>query len=511
MNAMQTETGDWSLHLTFVSSSLDGATLRPTTTAEELWAVELGVASRKISVGTTLTREASRENPDAASRVPRSKGPSSLQLRRAHRPDSKVICAVLKDGSGATVLDDEFSGRDGMADLGSRLRDARVSGWLRAVGHDAKGKAEAFYTPGADSALIARISSENGPLVLKVGPLDVVRNEVAFTRRVNERLAAAGLSPLFPDQIEFGTEGKLGISLMESVLPATLDCEVFLDTSMTELNPDFDAVLAPHLAALEVLHASSSIERTPSMGSYIYRDRFDHVANDPGFLESFRLYFADIELEEFLDAAWIDSDGTRVEGLTSLRKRLAAQTDLLTPSRSSLIHGDAHLKNMLRRQDRSPVFIDPRTIWDGNRRDDEGYGDPAYDLATLLHSVWPMSSILQAIERKRSESLLSFELRGRDYRVDRRGIPPFLDRIEMALVTRLTRVEGVDQAARARLEIGAANALMGWLKYPNALPTREAWTATYLAMLDYLTRGLASIEAVAALSTSTTAKGADTK
>lgn len=47
---------------------------------------------------------------------------------------------------------------------------------------------------------------------------------------------------------------------------------------------------------------------------------------------------------------------------------------------------------------------------------------------------------------------------------------------------------------RARLHIGCANALMGWLKYVRSIQTSDAWLATYAAVAYHLERGRRELE-----------------
>ncbi|MBY6059453.1 phosphotransferase [Leisingera daeponensis] len=69
------------------------------------------------------------------------------------------------------------------------------------------------------------------------------------------------------------------------------------------------------------------------------------------------------------------------------------------PSFSTMIHGDLHLKNMVAAPDTDNLLLlDPRLQWDAEPVDRFGYGDPVYDIATLLHSIGGMATILRAIE-----------------------------------------------------------------------------------------------------------------
>lgn len=155
-----------------------------------------------------------------------------------------------------------------------------------------------------------------------------------------------------------------------------------------------------------------------------------------------------------------------------------------------------HFKNMLRRHDGSPVFVDPRTVWDGQRRPDEGYGDPTYDMATLLHSMWPMSTILESVDRGLTQQLLTLPSPGNDMGfVNLTSFELSIDGIlelEELLCAALSQGQQTAQqtaVVKAQLSIGAANALIGWLKYSRALPTSESWLATYVAALLYLVLG----------------------
>ncbi len=488
----------WVLDVELVAGVPSGLEVREPTGEDAAWVHRVANSLAALGVSTTLRVPSGSECLHGGSALDL----CNLPLRapgasREAPPHAVGAWAVLVDGEQRLVVEialEPATDGDALVEL---VRSARVAHWLEALGMPGNdGVPEAVYTPGADSALIAKVAVAQGPVVIKVGDRRVVQNEAEFTGRVNALMRGRGYAELFPRQFGATYEGDLGIIAMEPVRPHTLDSEIFADRRMTSIRADAGETLRPYLEALGNLYAASAAARPPSMGTYIYRDRFAEVVRDPGFLRCFERYFPGEDLGEFLGASWTLADGTVLAGIASLGESLRRHCGDLAPTDGSLVHGDVHLKNMLRRADGSPVLIDARTVWDGHRREDEGFGDPAYDLATLLHSLWPMSAVLKAVENRRTEELVEFAKAGRDYVTTTTSVmPEQVAAIERSLVDRIVLFDAGDESvARARLRVGAANALMGWLKYENALPTRHAWVATYIAALRYLFLALAVLD-----------------
>ncbi len=115
--------------------------------------------------------------------------------------------------------------------------------------------------------------------------------------------------------------------------------------------------------------------------------------------------------------------------------------------------------------------------------DQFGYGDPVYDLATLLHSVGGMATILQSIEDGTSDQLLSI-YEGEDG-IQIRFSRPFAHLVDSVVVEfpelcgEIQPPETMGPHFRQRLFVGAANATIGWLKYKNAVKTAKAWWAIF--------------------------------
>lgn len=175
------------------------------------------------------------------------------------------------------------------------------------------------------------------------------------------------------------------------------------------------------------------------------------------------------------------------EQVSMLEEHLA---DLLQPI-GYYLHGDVHLPNMLVGDDGDDTtFIDPRTVWDGHENDDPGFGDPLYDLGTLLHSVHVMSTILRAIDTKVTDSLLTVNGAESGVLHVQTGV---LGLLESTPATAVLEYIGSDFPREllgrnwpARLHANAANALVGWLKYQRALVTGPAWYAVLVSVLYHL-------------------------
>ncbi|MEY9933102.1 hypothetical protein ABH926_007755 [Catenulispora sp. GP43] len=370
------------------------------------------------------------------------------------------------------------------------LTRERLSAWADAAGLDVEPELLGFDRNGADSAGIAALRAGRD-LVAKTGPRAVIEPEAAFIGEINEKMAAAGLPPLFPEVLAVHRESRMATLLMERAHPETLDESVFTDAGMTALRPDAATSLRPHLALLDDLYRATRRPERPTVAEYLYRQRFDVVVGHPGFVDTFAEFFPAWDAARFLTLEAELPDGTVLRGYTAATGMLDAMLPTLLPDSGCLVHGDVHLKNMLVRMDGSPVFVDPRTIWDGIDRPDVGYGDPAYDYATLLHSLLPMSAVLAAVADGTTDSLGAEVPEPGATRLDARGLKlpltpdPVLAQIEAEMAA---TIGGDPAAAMARLRVGAANALAGWLKYGSALATPQGWLAVYIYVLWYLDR-----------------------
>ncbi|MFG2222722.1 phosphotransferase family protein [Streptomyces sp. NPDC048644] len=357
------------------------------------------------------------------------------------------------------------------------------------------GPAPAFSTahrPGSDSTGVVqfRTGGEDGKeIVAKIGDAAMIRSETGFIARTNREITAIGRDPLFPELHGVHIEGHQGVSLMEAGHPAELDAQLFQDDARTALRPDAADTLGPYLDQLGSWYRLTAADHTPTSGDYLYRERFHALREQPAFLSTFRAFFGDLDLDALLGAELLLPGGARIPGYTEAAAWLDTHAPGLLPRTGSQVHGDIFPTNMLRRAGGGPMFIDPRTVWEKRQRPDVGYGDPVFDLATLLHGLLPMTAILQASKQDRPQNLFGDLDLTRPHDLTSLRLPlhfsPELRAMESRLAAAAPGGEPVD-AIRCRLYIGAACSLAGWLKYEHSLRSPHAWLATYAYTAWYL-------------------------
>ncbi|MER7706583.1 hypothetical protein ABTX81_27270 [Kitasatospora sp. NPDC097605] len=408
----------------------------------------------------------------------------------------------------------ESDGRTDEAEvIASAVAAARLRAWAAATRPTPT--VTRFHRPGSDSVGVVQFDAGDGSqLVAKTGESGMIRSETGFTSRTNDDLARIGRDALFPRLRGVQIQGRQGTSLMEAVEAADLEKRLFEDEARTELAPDAADILAPYLDQLAGWYRLTAGEQRPTSADYLYRERFDALREQPAFRSTFRRCFGDrargherererdhardherglglgLDLDEHLAAELTLPDGTRIPGYTAATAWLHEHAPALLPRTGSQVHGDIYPTNMLRRSGGGPVFIDPRTVWEQRQRPDIGYGDPVFDLATLLHGLLPMPAILHAAREGKPEALFgdAFDP-ARPHDVSALRLPlRFSDRLR-AIEHRLVRTAPGGEPApvvRCRLYIGAACSLAGWLKYENTLRTPQAWAATYAYSVWYL-------------------------
>lgn len=483
----------WELVLTAVVVDESGGVVADARRSTVTWAG--AIATKLSALGVKVTVASTREFL------------GSTQVSVAHMPEGTVWEQSGAEGGegsvsrrGVLIAPDRslvcrwsWSLSAPAAEVVTTVEDALLAYWAADCGLGLA-RVSDRYSPGADSALIARVETDGGAFVAKVGPIDIVSSEVAFMSRVGDELGK--VPSLFPTVAGMIADPPVAVVFMDAARPATLDEALFADDDRTELAAESDTIIAPFIEALASLHEATDVPGEPFVAKYVYQERFETIPQHPGFERAAGRAFPEIDLDVLLTSSWIGPDGERLRGLNELVPMLR-RTAAVMPARNSIVHGDPHLKNLLRKESGEPVFIDPRTVWDGNRRPDEGRGDPAYDFATLFHSVWPMSAVLRAVETGSDRTPFhAFDVE--DGAVRFQGCPPDSDRIaalEDRLVERIASIGRVElDVARARLLIGTANALVGWLRYPDALPSRNSWGSTMVGALWFLERGLCALE-----------------
>ena len=349
---------------------------------------------------------------------------------------------------------------------------------------------------GADSVAIPRVDVTL-ELVAKLADRAIISQEAGYIRRINRLLVDDGRSELFPSVLAICDTEDPAWYLMEAADPTKFDEIVFADQARTILNDRGKTAIDSAVDKLIGLYQLSVSRETPAVARYHYLERFLQLPQRDDFRNAFALLVRG-DLEATLAKPVILGDGYHCRSYREYTDLLSSYVDRLVQPLGAYLHGDAHLPNMLFSTDGSDVrFIDPRVVWDGNDVSQPGFGDPLYDLGTLLHSLHVMSAILYAIEKGETAGLVQVA-----ERADHISVTPGVLRFDAnPVVTEfMAYVEGhfpgelLGSHWQTRLHINAANALVGWLKYPRAIQTGDAWWAVYAAALYHLEEGRRHIE-----------------
>ncbi|WP_125778228.1 hypothetical protein [Antribacter gilvus] len=402
---------------------------------------------------------------------------------------SLVLGGVL----GGTLFEDITDSAAHTRALIEVVAAKRLAAWAAVAGRAAPehGAEVVSYPCGADSDGIVSFVAD-GTLVVKTTSTAVARVEVRALSRF-AAVTAPGEPSLVPAVHGVLEEGERSSIVMEHLPSGTIEDDVFADERRQRVDPGVRAVLRPFVEGLGRAAGRTAVAGGPAATDYLLRRRFTVLRHHPDFLACFDALGVQGSPARVLGAAVRLPGGRVIPGWDEAVGRLDGVAHRLAPAEGALMHGDVHLRNMLRRGDGSPVLIDPRQAWDETFELVDGVGDPAFDLGTLLHSLLPMSAVLRAVDAGRHEDLLERGPTLSDGIVDVTGlaldlrVEGSLADLEADLVAALADPrEGV---GRARLAVAAASALAGWLKYPDALRSAEAWWAVYVATVWYLDRG----------------------
>ncbi|MFD3596432.1 hypothetical protein ACFWU5_27245 [Nocardia sp. NPDC058640] len=368
----------------------------------------------------------------------------------------------------------------------------RMRGWSQAAGLPAEPKFVRWHKPGSDSIGVIQFHADCD-VVAKIGPREVIEAEAEFITKANCKLKQSGSSPLFPDVLAVINEGERAVNVMGALKPAMLVDRVFANEARTALRDDANSALRPFFDTLAAWYIGTSQAERPTVADYLYRGRFHALPVHQDFQDTFLSLVPEMDVGELCGARVRLPDGSSVAGLSAAARWLDEVIDELLPDTGSAMHGDIYLSNVLRRTDGRIALIDPRTVWEGHRRPDEGFGDPVFDLSTLLHGLLPMAAILAAVDQGNTDELFcAAPTLNRDV-LDLSGLDlPFQSSAALqAVEAQMLRVppsgESPDRM-RTRLYIGAAASLLGWLKYERSLRTSSAWFATYAYVVWYLSR-----------------------
>ncbi|MGH3861646.1 phosphotransferase [Actinokineospora sp.] len=422
--------------------------------------------------------------------------PAPEQAERLRRFGFTVLERDCPCGVGALVLGGTLHGTwfpltaDPSAHVAAVVADAERARLREWAGDMSRPEFTTMHKPGSDSLGVVQFRVAGAEIVAKIGGATAIAGEVAFAREVNSLLAKEGRRALFPRVEGVRWEGAQAVSLMEAGTPMPLSL-LFTDSARTTLDPAALDLLEPHLDQVSAWYRLTARRRRPTVVDYLYRERYHILCGQADFLTTFEALFPETPLADMLEAAIVLPDGTRMDGYRTAVSWLDQAVRELLPEHGSAVHGDIYAANMLVRADGSPVLIDPRTIWEGRNRPDVGYGDPVFDFATLLHGVFPMAAILRSAEQGVTAGLVDGGARPVDGVLDLTSLrlPLRLPDSVEALIARMLRGLPHDEPSprvTARLYIGAATSLAGWLKYRRSLKTPQAWLSTFAYVCWYL-------------------------
>lgn len=426
-------------------------------------------------------------------------GPIRSLDQDGRRYAERTSFVTFPDGSGLRIT--------GIADVSGHVRQClelalahRLERFRQATMHGAIGslrssaELRSLLPNGADSVAISRVDVTI-PLVAKMASPAIVRQEAGYMSRINTMLEEAGKPRLFPAIVTMNDGEDPAWYLMEAADPVSLDRVLFADAERSAIDPARQGLLWSGIDRLSNLHELTLRRERSPVSVYHYRDRFSVIPARSDTRLTYELLVGNEldSLDELLDRP-IVVDGMACHAYSDQLDFLAESIGELAQPVGAYLHGDAHLPNMLIADGgEQVVFVDPRVVWDGKEVGAPGFGDPLYDYATLLHSVHVMSAILQAVAEEHTDRLLSvsrpdggpLELASGTMRIHRN---PALGWFHAAMAHRLPReVAGANW--EARIHVGTANALVGWLKYARSLQTGHAWMAVYASLLYHLEIG----------------------
>ena len=329
--------------------------------------------------------------------------------------------------------------------------------------------------PGADSNAIWLLPTQP-PMVLKAGNAQIIDKEVQFLEMVDELV-----SGVFPRIYSRGEFRNSNWYLMQAGIPDSGEEQMFVNRERTFLRSDWRSRIHGMTEPISGLYHQTLERRECRNAEYHYRRRIPHIFSRTDFIQTARKV-ARIECVNAVLDAELEINGERMPSVSELVERLVSQYE--STEFSCLIHGDLHLKNMVATGGSNCFLVlDPRLQWDDEPVDKFGYGDPLYDMGTLLHSIGGMTTILRAIEHGVADRLI----RRHD---GKQRITMELDELLWdlavgtscdfpALAREIVPPAIVESRFEQRLYLGAANATIGWLKYANAVGTQSAWWTIY--------------------------------
>ncbi len=170
-----------------------------------------------------------------------------------------------------------------------------------------------------------------------------------------------------------GEKGFLPIPRIDSYEPLIMEripgSPLFAAAGLTE--EEKRGILAEIVESLQSLHALGGMETD-------YFSVWEAYA-----AKTFERLSKVRDLIPFAENPYISINGRRCRNALFFRRELEEKIDALSISHFCLLHGDCTFSNILLKDRKTPVFIDPRGYFGHTRF----YGDPDYDWAKLYYSL----------------------------------------------------------------------------------------------------------------------------
>lgn len=440
-----------------------------------------GFAEQRDCCGCTVTLYGGQD----VSKAVRHFAVLGAQVNVERAPILRGTAALIEWSKETVWIDTSSWSDDKLLEELARLYATRIAG--SDMNHASLAQALKNPRPlskGADSHAIWALSTPE-PTVLKIGKPEVIRLETEFFDTVR-----AVSADMFPKIWSRGQFGERAWYLMEAGVPDSGEELVFADDDHYCLGDQWESSLLTELSSMAMLYSQSLIQRPCAVADYHYRRRISRVLARTDFREAAAEIGGVDNIKNLLGKPLVVNDVV-LPPFAALVNSANRSAESSLPEWSTMIHGDLHLKNMVAsNSSKGFLLLDPRLQWDDEPVDRFAYGDPVYDMSTLLHSIGGMATILRAIEQEATTALITVDTTDDEVRVA--FAPEVLKLIETtanrfpAVCERLLPPETRGDSLRSRLFIGAANATIGWLKYRAAIPTHSAWWAVYALTAMYL-------------------------
>ncbi len=212
--------------------------------------------------------------------------------------------------------------------------------------------------PGADSDAIWHLKTAP-PTVLKVGDPDVINLEIRFLEQVSNIC-----DRVFPGIISHGPLSDKHGYLMDAGKPDTGDAAIFSDDIRLTLNDDWPTKLLEILGSLESLYKKTLVQRPSKVANYHYRERIARVLTRDDFRSTAIETRACADVAKILQKP-LEINGQHMPSLASMVDTASHRTAQWQAQYSTMIHGDLHLKNIVKAEAKNRfMFLDPRLQWD---------------------------------------------------------------------------------------------------------------------------------------------------